>query len=120
VIPEIDLQHQFFLKQIIRFYNNLDLIKSKELINEHIDEILLYAKFHFHSEENLMKLIEYPEYEYHKKEHHKLIIELSDKITSYSIDEESIESILEFFTQWFNSHTATEDFKIADYLDSKQ
>lgn len=44
-----------------------------------IDEICMYARYHFLSEENVMRNHGYPDYLLHKKHHIDLIDELNNK-----------------------------------------
>ena len=71
-IPDVDFQHQYFLELIKRFHEKLQNGMDSKLINFHLQEIVLYARFHFCSEENIMLLCDFSEYEAHKKLHHQI------------------------------------------------
>ncbi len=115
-ITEIDSQHQYFLKLIKRINNNIANKLSEELIRGFLDEIFYYGRFHFCCEENLMKLWKYPDYDAMKKNHDDLMNKISNKITSYRLDKINIEDIISFLVEWFITHTANEDKKLADFL----
>jgi len=109
-ILEIDNQHKFFLGLINRI---IDLEENVEIIDDYLDELLLYTKFHFKSEENIMKLRKYPNWVEHRKIHHDLISELSDLMTLTKMNNDSPKQILDFLINWFVIHTTSEDKKIA-------
>jgi len=115
-IPEIDIQHKFFLSLIKRIVDQIDTGLSEELITRHIDEILFYTRFHFCSEENLMILKNYPHYLAHKQIHINLVNKLSNMITLYSIKKIDIFEIVLFLIEWFFEHTTKEDAKIYKFL----
>ncbi|MBI9100524.1 MAG: hemerythrin family protein, partial [Spirochaetaceae bacterium] len=89
---------------------------SIDLLSNYIEEILLYARFHFCSEENLMVLNNYPRSESHKELHNELIRALADMISMYRINKIERDDILSFLVEWFVEHTTKEDMKMAEYL----
>ncbi len=115
-IPEIDLQHQYFLKLIKRIYEKIDSQTPVDLIDSHLNEIVYYGRFHFCSEENLMRLYKYPDYLNMKEIHNRLIHKTANMITLYKLDKIEIKDIILFLVNWFSSHTAKEDKKMAEYI----
>ena len=115
-IPDIDFQHQYFLQLIRRFYQRINDGMSKELVSSHLNEIILYAQFHFCSEENIMKLHNYPDYESHKKAHIDIIQVLSNKIGLFELNELTSNEITLFLIGWFIEHTVKEDIKFAPFI----
>ena len=117
-IPDIDFQHKYFLQLIKRFYLRANSGMQKELIASHLDEIILFAQFHFCSEENLMKLHGYPGFKEHQKSHENIIQLLSDKLGLFELNELSCNEITLFLIDWFQEHTVKEDIKIAPYINN--
>jgi len=115
-IPDVDFQHQYFLELIKRFCEKINEGITDELIVDHLNEIVLYAQFHFCSEENLMKLHDYPGFVSHCKLHIDIIQELSDKINLYEIKELSLEELTSYLLEWFLDHTVKKDINFAQYL----
>ena len=118
VVPEIDQQHQ----ELIRLLNRLnDAVKNRELrqkVYQIMDEIIVFTRRHFESEERLMFKAGYPEIEAHKEKHRQLVEEalhLKEKL-DYVGDE--------MFTDWFNhwpfarvlAHIQYADEQIKDYI----
>lgn len=118
-IPDVDFQHKYFLELIKRYYERVTATMPQELISSHLDEIILYARFHFCSEENIMKIYDYPEYENHNRLHVELIQKLTDEINLYEIKELSGKEIVQFLVGWFLNHTVGEDLKLANFINIK-
>jgi len=114
-IPEIDLQHQYFLKLIKRIYNGIDGNTPDELIHSYLDEVFYYARFHFCSEENLMKLWKSPGYEKMKESHENLMNKITNIVTLFNINKIELEEIITFLVDWFIEHEKKEDKKLTKY-----
>jgi hemerythrin len=113
----IDSEHRIFLgliKDLDRAIANGD---SRDRIRRVLDEIQLYARFHFVSEENIMTDVDYPALDAHRGEHARLLSLLEDRVQSYRMDPaNSGVEIVEFMFSWFALHTTHEDKKIAGFL----
>ena len=83
-----------------------------------LEEIALYAKFHFRSEENVMEQLHYPDLENHRKEHYQLVEVLSNKMLGLEMDLYSAREIEDFLGEWFVGHTSQVDRKIVEYQQS--
>lgn len=112
----IDHQHRYFLSLIEHFQNSIEADSSPEFIHNLFEEVTLYAKFHFCSEENMMRIHKFPDLEYHKELHNQLIRDLVGKITHIGMKKIGIEEIVLFLTDWFIHHTITEDMLFHDYV----
>lgn len=80
-----------------------------------LDEVVLYAKFHFRSEENVMEEIGYPDLEEHKLKHLEMIDRLQNKVVGLSIGSTTRKQVQEFLTDWLVTHTTDYDWKIAEF-----
>lgn len=118
-VDVIDLQHEFFLNLIRRIHDIFYREMPTELINDHIDELILYAKFHFRSEENLMKLNGYPDLDAHKRLHLGLLEELQIKICQVEDNLIDFRPMISFLVTWFVKHTTEEDIKFKGYIKVK-
>ena len=76
----IDRQHQVFIDLIRSTSGAIDSHRSKEFVRRGLEELTLYAKFHFFSEEALMINSNYPGYESHRQEHIELLSAFEEKI----------------------------------------
>jgi len=114
-IGSIDREHRFFIDLIRDVYDEGIRKPRSELIRDYIEEIILYARFHFFSEEIFMRKIGYPELESHKKLHLQLIGKLSDQVARYQMKETDLSEIVEFLVNWLKYHILVEDVKIASF-----
>lgn len=117
-IETIDYQHHYFFKLAGRILESLREGQDSGYLRELLSELNEFAKFHFRSEERLMKFVDYPDYENHRKEHMDLLQKLSINEGELSLEftEEKIHQFFKFLTNWFKNHTETVDKKFVDYL----
>lgn len=119
-VGEIDLQHRYFANLINRLAEELTEDIDTEYQNALIDELNAYARFHFISEENLMRKANYPDLELHRQHHQQLISNLANMELELDMNASSdnILGIIDFLVKWFLNHTTIEDRHFADYLDN--
>ena len=115
---KIDDEHRVFIDLIRSNSETIDSQKSLEHVTRFLDELVLYAKFHFFSEETLMILSNYPKYEDHKKDHLRLFETLVQQIEQYKENQEDGESFVLFIFEWFVIHTMQVDKELSDYLNA--
>lgn len=114
-IDRIDLEHETFFGLVKDFEKaRLRNASKKELLGI-LNEIALYAKFHFCSEENVMEAIGYPGLEEHKDKHLQLIDMLSNNILALTLDRVAPAKIESLLLEWFFHHTAEDDKKIVHF-----
>ncbi len=114
--PEIDAQHQIFVKIIQKLIAAKDSNGDKHLIESLFAELLKYAEFHFCSEENIMIENNYPQYIEHRKEHERVLSELRNRLFSLQYEYIDFANLESFIIEWFTKHTLSEDVKLAKYL----
>jgi hemerythrin len=115
-IPRIDRQHEAFVELVNDFESaRLRKARKSELLGI-LNEIALFARFHFRSEENLMEAIGYPGLDEHKAQHSRGVDALSNLILSLTLDTRSPEEVVGVLRDWFFVHTSTDDRKIGDFV----
>lgn len=119
---DIDLQHHYFLNLINRIIKEVEIQSSEKYLEDLMDELSTYARFHFTSEETMMIHTAYPKYEEHKKHHRQLIGHLS--LEEYNVlkaqTQEKKERIISFLIEWFLQHTQGDDKELGIYLSSRE
>lgn len=118
-VQRIDFEHHIFLDLINNFNESRLKNESIETLSNILEEIALYAKFHFKSEENMMVRVNYPELVEHQKLHHQLIDQLSTKMYGIQTKMFSPQEVEEFLVHWFLNHVTHEDTKISAFIKSK-
>lgn len=107
-VEEIDAQHKRLLKIMQSAFALKDQDLSAPPLQKNLRELEKYAKFHFKSEEMLMKIYSYPGYEEQKAEHKKIMADLKARISQVTT-ENDISSLLYFLIEWFVGHTREQD-----------
>ena len=117
-VNEIDLQHHYFAELINRLTLELTEQTDNDYRNSLIDELNAYARFHFISEENLMRKANYPGLVQHRTHHQQLMSELANMELELDMNtsDRNIQVIIDFLVQWFIHHTTIEDRLFAQYL----
>lgn len=117
-IEDIDLQHHFFFNLINRLAKELLQANDAEYRGALINELNAYAKFHFISEENMMRKSAYPHFLHHQNLHVELIEQLSTRGSMLLLPDAhgATESIITFLGEWFLQHTREVDRNFARYL----
>ena len=120
-IEDIDFQHHFFVNLINRLKDELLQANNPEYRQALISELNAYARFHFISEENMMRREGYPKLQEHRNSHIELIDQLSAKENLLFLRNSSkeVEGIIDFLANWFLNHTSHEDRLFTDFLHTK-
>ncbi len=122
-IESIDFEHHIFLNLINTFLDRIGKFDDAEMQQHLINELNAYARFHFISEENLMRMSDYPHLAEHHQLHRHLLDKLSSKQSAVSISDnakQKLYELIEFLMDWFIHHTTEEDKRFAEYLQSTQ
>ena len=115
-IERIDAQHHIFLSLVGEFQNARLAGAGIEKLDSILNEIVLYAKYHFYSEVNVMKMHRYPGLESHQNLHFNLINDLGNKMTGLHLGLNQASDIETFLVDWFVGHTTNEDAKFGRYV----
>ncbi len=115
----IDEQHRVFIglfREIADGYGRGD---PPERLRRLLDELRLYAEFHFVSEENIMADTGYPGITEHQEEHRRLLSRLRARINEYLFEVIDLDVLLDFLRDWFAQHTVQTDRELARFLDDR-
>ena len=121
-IEEIDLQHRYFLRLINRLHRAMQSGDDHATQVALLRELNAYVKFHFISEENMMRFASYDQLTEHQRHHYELIDQLNAKESGLSVryNEQQAQAVVEFLVRWFTIHTTGEDKAFADFLRRQQ
>ncbi|GGI73409.1 bacteriohemerythrin [Shewanella gelidii] len=117
-LAAIDLEHKNLLACVNKLITAQHMGKSAIL--KLADEVVLYAEFHFLSEENLMYLTHYPDLASHSELHRQLIKQLHNKRSQLDDAIENLQDFVSFLVHWFVEHTQTVDRKLSAYIRNYQ
>ena len=116
-IPEIDVEHQCFIRLINELNEAISSRMGLEEIRKRMRLILEDAASHFAHEEALFKEWEYPEVAEHAIKHEQVIIAMNKIIGSFehdSMEYELVEAAMDIKAALIE-HLLSEDMKYRDY-----
>lgn len=116
-IPLVDKEH----RELFRIIGDVYRVMTDELAFDKYDEIVQlleelrdYTKFHFQDEEMYMESIHYDGLEAQKRAHEAFVSRLEEMDLEH-VDEnqqETLEDLMEFLTEWLVNHILHTDKKI--------
>lgn len=110
-VEEIDNQHKKIFSIINNFYDLMSQSKAQEEINNILNQLNEYAKFHFETEEKYFEQFNYENKEEHTKLHQRYNEKINKFVESANNDGATIASfgILDFLEDWWLNHINIED-----------
>ena len=116
----VDNQHKKLIEIINDMHAAMSEGRGREVLGDVMNRVIEYTKYHFGTEEQLMKTYDYPRYQEHWTEHQKLIKKAQD-FNDRLLDGERMMSIefLEFLRDWLISHIQVSDKKVGEFLSSR-
>ncbi|MCK4708461.1 MAG: hemerythrin family protein [Gammaproteobacteria bacterium] len=116
-IELIDNDHKTLLKLINELQTATQYKVDKTKIDEIMDQLINYTKYHFDREEFLMRNNNYPDYENHKKLHEDMINKMAECMEKYKSDpDHTIDDALAFLTDWLIKHIKGNDREYIPYI----
>ncbi|WP_016778903.1 bacteriohemerythrin [Anaerophaga thermohalophila] len=118
---KIDKEHQRWVEILNDFYDGIKQGKSKEKLEELLQAMLDYTRYHFKSEEAYMESFDFPGLEDHRKLHN----EYADKIAGFYEKLRNGKLILSvevtnFLKSWLINHIKGVDQQYADFVAKKK
>jgi hemerythrin-like metal-binding protein len=120
-IDAIDTQHKelIYLLQQLSNLNSIGINgeNSKEKLSNYIQKLLHYAQYHFQTEEELMKEINYPALSQHKKLHQGFCLKIEKFARDFQHGEKYLsDDIIFYLKDWTINHILKEDAKIKHFM----
>ncbi len=107
LVELLDLLHKKIGHTQNDYHTDLDYI---------LNELLCYAKVHFHDEEELLKRFFYPGIQDHIAKHGELVAQLADNVEAYGNGNLSAVKLACFVKNWILNHIIEEDKKYGIFL----
>jgi len=119
----IDQDHKHLIDIINRFENTAKDGLSLDEALEILYALKFYASTHFHREERLQVLIEFPFCDAHKKEHQELLEALDDIITDVKFSNDDSHTKIARDTavllrDWLVDHILQSDLRMRPFVDA--
>jgi hemerythrin len=119
-IKLIDEQHKGLINILNKLYESFIDQTVGKMLEEIINELVDYSKFHFKTEEKLFAESDYPDKEKHIIEHQEFV----DKINGFKTELEKGKSsltfqLMNFLRNWLLNHIAVSDQAYAGHFRAK-
>jgi len=117
-VDHIDEQHKIWFEKANELFEAGKQQRAKEYINQMIDFLDEYTKYHFSDEEKYMAEIGYPELDAQKKAHASFINDLAKLKKDYNEGGGNLLVIInanKMIINWLTNHIKTMDKKIGEY-----
>jgi len=117
-VDHIDEQHQVWFEKANELFEAGKQQRAKEYINQMIDFLDEYTKYHFSDEEKYMAEIGYPKLDAQKKAHASFINDLAKLKKDYNEGGGNLLVIInanKMIINWLTNHIKTMDKKIGEY-----
>lgn len=114
--PRIDFEHRIFFDLIASYHESRVAGAPSDKLLRILEEIVLYAKFHFKSEENMMQDLGYPGLEAHRALHLRLTEGLGTKVSAVRLGRHQPMDVEAFLVEWFVNHVTHEDARVSEFV----
>ena len=119
-IDSIDQDHKKLLGMINQLQTAAHYQTDDALIEQTLNDLVDYTKYHFAREEDLMKANNYPDFDAHKKQHEEMVQQVSKFIDEYRVDQtRTIDNVTLFLKTWLINHINGSDQEYAPFFKEK-
>jgi hemerythrin len=109
-IYEIDLQHRSLVSMANQLHDAIERDKGTRTIEWILEELLLYTKMHFQTEEKYMQRYEHEESAQHKLEHGELLKGMKRFKRKLAAGDDDVgEALMQFLHGWLAAHLSGSD-----------
>lgn len=110
-VGEIDRDHKRLLEIINELHDSVKSGEGREVLGKVLEELALYASYHFAHEEVLFLRADYPGYEAHQQQHRALTGTVREIYNDFQRGETETlpQQVLEFLKYWLNEHMLRSD-----------
>jgi hemerythrin-like metal-binding protein len=115
----IDRDHRMFLELINEFSQARAGGASPQTLSRIIREMVLFARFHFLREQNLIMHLGLPGVEDHRLHHLDIVNNFNAKLNGLDTGQYTPEALESDFIEWFYLHMTEHDSMIADHLQTR-
>lgn len=108
----LDEQHRKIIRLLNRIDSDPDADVRSETVSELLNDLVLYAREHFKTEEELMEKCGYPDFEKHKAMHKAYRVKVVSFCAETTSHQETVpQDLKEFLHDWWVDHILKVDMK---------
>jgi hemerythrin len=116
-IKEIDEQHKQLFDLINKLHDAMKETKANNILGKVIKDLVSYTKYHFSSEEILLKNCNYPNFEQHKLLHDEFFKRIKEIEEKYFNDSVSLsQEVLQYLIDWLVYHIKNTDKQYSMFI----
>lgn len=108
-IFEIDMQHRSLVSIANQLHDAIESGKADRTIEWMLEELLLYTKMHFQTEEQYMKRYQHTEAAGHAREHGEMLKAMRRFKRRLKVGDDVADEVLDFLRGWLESHLGGPD-----------
>ncbi len=116
-VPELDQQHRRLVDMINRLHDALRAGGDPRVAQSILDDLVVYTRHHFSTEERLMEECGYPELEDHRRRHRAMEArvgafrqEAGEGTISFQL------RLMNFLKEWLQKHILKTDMRYSSHL----
>lgn len=113
-VDEVDAQHKHLFSLVDQLYR---AVKKKTPVEQYLDELVDYTRYHFQEEEKLMESVDYPHLKSHREVHEQLtrqVVEFREQFKGNNNQHPG--EFLDFLNNWLVKHVMDLDKKIGRHI----
>lgn len=109
-ISEIDNQHKKLVSLIVKLYDAMSQAKANDVVGPILNELLMYTRTHFTTEEKYFEQFGYADTANHKLEHEKFVAKVKDFKDKFDSGKVGISiQLMNFLKDWLLNHILKTD-----------
>lgn len=116
-VHEVDEQHMKLVELVNEMHEAIQQHRASTVTLKILEDLIVYTKTHFQTEEALMNVFEYDDFAQHKATHDQLIDQIAALKKKLDAGEASVNfELMHFLKQWLTHHILGDDAKMGAYL----
>lgn len=120
-VEQMDRQHRQLVKILNELHRAMLAGSQPRDMMRVMEELILYTKYHFTTEERLMDEFAYPGAALHKQKHQALTAKVEEYAEEVLKGRATVSlSILQFLKDWLNKHILGTDMEFARFVQSRK
>lgn len=116
-VEELDRQHQRLIQIINSLHDAMKIGAPKPALERILSDLVSYTRFHFQTEEQLMRAHRFPEYKEHLREHESLtstVVRFDEDLRAGRVALSV--PLMQFLKSWLSGHILQSDSKYAPFM----
>jgi len=114
-VDVVDAQHRYLFEIINEIQEKLAMGHARNALQDGVDSMRTYARYHFDTEERLLEEHGYPDLKAHRQAHREFL-EALDRLAGQEPSTDLAHQALGFLLSWLSGHIQAVDGRYAPFL----